>query len=66
MKKNLILILIAAALIVAGFWYWNSVKEEVAPVADDSSASINEDMENVELGDLESEFTEIDAELSTL
>ncbi|MDO8467065.1 MAG: hypothetical protein Q7S83_02905 [bacterium] len=66
MKKNLVLILVAVALIVLGFWYWNSVKEEAAPLSDDNSSAINAELNGVDLGDLDAEFKDIEAELGTL
>lgn len=65
MKKNLVLILVAVALIVLGFWYWNSAKEQGVP-ADDTTASINKELGGVDLGDLDSELKDIEADLSTL
>ncbi len=66
MKKNLVLILVAVALVVLGFWYWNSVKEEGSPLPEDSTTAINQELKGVDLGDLDSEFKSIEAELGTL
>ena len=66
MKKNLVLILVAVALVVLGFWYWNSVKEETSPLPEDGTAAINKELEGVDLGDLDKEFQDIEAGLNQL
>lgn len=66
MKKNLVLILVAVALVVLGFWYWNSVKEEAAPLPEDSTTAINQGLDGVDLGDLDKEFQDVEAALGTL
>lgn len=66
MKKNLVLILVAVALIVLGFWYWNSAKDGASPLPVDNTTAINQELDGVDLGDLDKEFQDIDAALGTL
>ncbi len=65
MKKNLILLLVVAALIALGVWYWSST-EQVSPLPEDSTAAISQDLDGVDLGDLEGEFQDVEAALGTL
>lgn len=67
MKKNLILLLVIAALVVLGVWYLGSAKKETVQQApEDSTIAINQDLNGVDLGDLESEFKDVEQALGTL
>jgi len=80
MKKNII-IPILTIIVVAGLIYWylnyaKPVEPEVNPVGtqqlesllnkDDTTASINNAIDNIDLGDLDKEFQVIDSELQGL
>ncbi|TSC82268.1 MAG: hypothetical protein G01um101419_622 [Parcubacteria group bacterium Gr01-1014_19] len=65
MKKNLILLLVVVALVALGAWYWSS-SEEGSKLAEDSTAAISQDLDGVDLGDLESEFKDVQEALGTL
>ncbi|MEK7640600.1 MAG: hypothetical protein AAB389_01220 [Patescibacteria group bacterium] len=64
MKKNLILLLVVAALIALGAWYWSSAQKGALP--EDSTAAISLDLDGVDLGNLEGEFADVEAALGTL
>ena len=66
MKKNLILLLVIAALVVLGVWYWGSAKKESAQLPADSTTAISQDLAGVDLGDFEGEFKDVEAALGTL
>jgi hypothetical protein len=80
MNKNLYTTLGIVAVVVVIFllifWYMKSGTPSGAPstdsftpqssVTDDSIASINESIEAVDLGNLDTEFQEIDSELNNL
>ena len=53
------------ALVALGAWYWGSAKKGVPP-SEDSTAAITQDLDGVDLGDLESEFKDVEAALGTL
>ena len=61
MKKSLIFILLAIALIVAGWFVWSSPRQVSAP----GDADISE-VDSVDLGNLDTEFQSIDSDLNQL
>lgn len=64
-------------LVIAGYWLWNSrwqqpaVPESALPAApevsqEDTTTAIQEDLEQIDLGDIDEQFQQIDAELNNL
>lgn len=78
MKKNIKIIVVAIIIIVAGlaYWYLNYYKSsQVESPADqgssvlkqgDTTTSINNAIESIDLGDLDKEFQDIDSEIQSL
>lgn len=64
MKKSLILILVAVVLVVVGWFIWSAPRQASAPEtsADADLSEIN----SVDLGDVDSGFQAIDADLNQL
>jgi hypothetical protein len=65
-KKKKILIaagLLALVLLVA--WWWQSARGPIR-FGEDTPEAINEDLESVDIGDLNTEFEAIDQELNQL
>lgn len=76
----LIIIVIIAA--IAGFWLWNANKSEegllrptpsaeglpqLPPVSSgDTTSQIQEDLDKIDLGDIDEQFENIDADLNSL
>ncbi|MBI4117179.1 MAG: hypothetical protein HY451_00590 [Parcubacteria group bacterium] len=81
MSKTLLAIIVIIAAI-AGFWLWNSNKTEegsLGPTPDaeslpqlpevsegDTTVQIQEDLDSVEMGDIDSQFENIDGDLNKL
>ena len=80
MSKTLLIIIVIIAAI-AGFWLWNSNKSEeglgpipntqglpqLPPVSNgDTTTQIQEDLNKIDLGDIEQQFKNIDADLNSL
>lgn len=80
-KKNWIVLIIVLVLIVIGVWVWQlgsgpvdeeAVDEEAleegvpAELGEDMTSDIEDQLEGIDLGDLESEFEDIDAGLEEL
>ena len=76
MNKNLIIVIVIGLLVVAGLLFWmmqatnesveSNLQPEGEPIITDSTTSINESIEGVDVGDLDGEFEEIDADLNSL
>lgn len=74
MNKNLITVVVVGLLIVVGlvFWMTQIPKESVSnksggePVITDSTTSINQSLETIDIGDLDKDFQQIDIDLKTL
>ncbi|MDP2664385.1 MAG: hypothetical protein Q8O97_00220 [bacterium] len=74
MNKNILIISAAVGvLVLAGIWFWS--KQSSAPSQtqqpssqepSDNTASINADLDALDLGDIDKEFQGIDADLNTL
>ncbi len=81
MNKNIIIIAIIILILLAigiGFWFFSKpavspsapiipvgVKEE-SKINGDATAAINQELNSADLGDLDAEFNDIDAELKNL
>ncbi|MEK7537168.1 MAG: hypothetical protein AAB584_01875 [Patescibacteria group bacterium] len=81
MSKILLIIIVIIAAI-AGFWLWSSNKSdegllESTPSAEglpqlpevsegDTTSQIQEDLDNIDLGDIDKQFENIDADLNNL
>ncbi len=72
-KKNWTILIIVLVLIVIGVWIWqfggmpvDEGTEALPEVGDDTTSDIDEQLEGIDLGDLESEFEDIDAGLEEL
>ena len=77
-QKNLIVLIIigvAVVLVGLGVWYWQvQEKEIVAPsvnvsapiVKEDSTIAVNQELDNIGIGDLDKEFQAIDSDLNSL
>ena len=71
---TVIILIIAIVLIGFGVWVWQSQKgiQPAAPkagapvVKEDSTASINDALNRVDINNLDKEFQEIDADLNSL
>ena len=64
-KKTLLIIIIIAAIALLGFLLSGSPAVKPAP-AEDSTAAITKDLEGVDLGDLDKEFQDVNADLNSL
>lgn len=74
--NKIIWIIVIIAVIAVGYWLWNSKwdqpgVESVLPQLpevseEDSTAAIQQDLEQIDLGDIEGQFQNIDAELNNL
>jgi len=79
MNKNLYttlgIVTLVVVLLLLVFWYMGSGTPEVSPVdnsglegtvIDDSTDSINQSLDEVDLGNVDAEFQEVDSELENL
>lgn len=73
MKKNLIIIIAVIILLVVAVWYWQSQgpTSQNAPVSegsasDDTTTAIDQDLRDIDLGNLDQDFQSIDADLNNL
>lgn len=67
---------LAAAVVLIGLWLWLGYRSATAPEApevagpelsaEDTTAAIEQDLQATDLGDIESEFQDIEAELQSL
>lgn len=62
MKKLYIIIAIIVAALV-GFWWWSSRQAVQTPF---DTSNINQELEDLDVGDINTEFKQIDQELDTL
>ena len=72
MKKTLLIIIIVLALTAISVWWWTSRSapslpslEPEAPGSDTTSA-IESELQNIDLGDLDAEFQNLDADINSL
>ncbi|TSC90605.1 MAG: hypothetical protein G01um10142_352 [Parcubacteria group bacterium Gr01-1014_2] len=74
MPKTLLIIVIIVALAVVGYWFWQSRIQEpgsglpkIPQVSDeDTTKQINQDLDQINLGDIDAEFKNIDVDLNNL
>lgn len=74
MNKNiLIVIVVIAALVLAGVWFWSrqssapsQTQQPTSQEPSDTTGSIQADLESLDLGDVDKEFQVIDADLNSL
>lgn len=77
--KSIILIIIIALAALAGWWFWQSGQLEAPQQLDtgtlpnlpevseeDTTGQIQDDLEQVDLGDIDAEFEDIDVDLNNL
>ena len=69
MNKKLLIAIIVIVLAAAALWWWQS-QVPAAPSAEetgsDDTATISQELDAVDLGDLDKEFQTIDADLNAL
>lgn len=72
MKKTLWIIVIVV-LIVVGYWFWQFRQGPGAGLPqlpqvsnEDTAAQINQDLDQINLGDIDAEFKNIDVDLNNL
>lgn len=74
MNKNiLIVIVVVAVLVLAGVWFWSrqssapsQTQQPLTQESSDTTASINADLNALDLGDVDKEFQDIDTDLNSL
>ncbi len=71
MNKTLIAIIVLAVVVILGFWLFNKPAQApnttgAAEVAEDTTASINQQLDSVNVTDLNKEFEAVDTELNNL
>jgi hypothetical protein len=72
MKKILTIIIVLVVLAVLVFWLATRTSAPTGPadtaeiLGEDTTSAINEQLEGLDLGDLDAEFQQIDAELNQL
>ena len=72
--KNTFWLIIAIVAIAVGYWLWNSkwqvgtegLPQLPAVSEEDTAAQIQQDLEQIDLGDIDQQFESIDAELNNL
>lgn len=72
--KKIIWIIIIIAVAAAGYWFWNSRKQldrgglpQLPAVSEeDTTTQIQQDLEQIDPGDIDEQFESIDAELNNL
>lgn len=64
--KKVLMLLVLVAVVALGVWLFRSSPEVAKESATDTTASINEQLGNVDLGDLDKEFQSVDSDLNTL
>ena len=66
--KNIIIILIILAILLLGVFYFLDMNQPdlQSELEDDTTASIEADLDEVDLGDLDKEFESIDQDLNSL
>ena len=70
MNKTLMMIVGLAVLVILGIWLFGSSASaptnDTASQPTDSTASINQSLDSVDVGDLDKEFQDVDASLNSL
>lgn len=68
MNTKLLIIVVIVILAAAGIWWWQAYTptQPVEAPPDDTSAAISQELGTVDLGNLDAEFQQIDADLNTL
>ncbi|MBI2003443.1 MAG: hypothetical protein HYS78_00460 [Parcubacteria group bacterium] len=72
--KNKLWLVIAIVVIAVGYWLWNSkwqvgtegLPQLPAVSEEDTAARIQQNLEQIDLGDIDQQFESIDAELNNL
>ncbi len=72
--KNKLWLVIAIVVIAVGYWLWNSkwqvgtegLPQLPAVSEEDTAAQIQQNLEQIDLGDIDQQFESIDAELNNL
>ncbi len=66
--KKLLLIIVVLAVVIAGIWLLSSSSKEqqVLAPAEDSTGMIANDLNNINLGDLNSDFQSVNADVNSL
>lgn len=62
-KKLYTIVAIVAVLSLIGFWWWSSRQAVEEPL---DTSDINQELEGLNVGDINTEFEQIDQELDTL
>lgn len=73
-KKNYTIIAVIILLLIAGFVWWNSMQttNQQAPImpaaveSADTTGAIQKDLADINIGDVEADFTDVDATIKTL
>lgn len=67
-KKTYILIAAVAIILIAGFVWWNSARVEQEPVMQESDTveTIQQDLDAIDIGDVDTEFKDVDETLKAL
>lgn len=76
--KKIIISIIAVAMVIAlgiGFWFWNKTKIQKVPALPtqateqtngNSAKSINQELDNLDIGNIDKEFQDIDKNINSL
>ncbi|OHA68252.1 MAG: hypothetical protein A3A27_00210 [Candidatus Wildermuthbacteria bacterium RIFCSPLOWO2_01_FULL_47_18] len=73
MNKTILIVVGVAVLVLAGIWFWSQqssapsqAQQPSSQEPSDNTASINADLEALDLGDVDKEFQGIDADVNSL
>lgn len=67
-KKTYLLIAAVAIILIAGFMWWNGARVEQEPVVpgNDTTETIQKDLDAIEIGNVDAEFKDVDETLKAL
>ncbi len=65
-KQTLLLAVVVIILVVLGVWYFSSAPQPVPVTPADNSTAILNDVNSVDLGDLNSDFQGVNADINGL
>lgn len=69
-KNTIIIVVVIVAVILGGVWWWlqrgTTEGQPSTQAPSDTTGSIQTDLNNLDLGDLDKEFQNVDADLNSL